>query len=379
MDSDTTSSPKFTASRILLVFLAFAAGFLLLFGLRTYNYLLFHTVAELVSIVVAFAIFMLAWPTRRLLSNDFLLFLGFLYLTVGTLDLLHTLSYKGMGILLSNDPNPATQLWIITRFLESLGLLLSPMFIRRRIPGGPALLASTLLLAAAVITVFIWPVFPDCFIEGSGLTPFKKVSEYIISLLVLLAILRLQRQRKTLYRPLYLYLLLSMVFTIMAELFFTLYSDVYDLFNVAGHYFKLISFIFIYKAIIQNGLTKPLDVLFSDLKRGKEMLEERNANLEAEIAHRKETETNLRAITGDLEQAKKDIEAKLFKLTREKGALVAELSEKALKKADTAQQLARLTLRLNECNRERNILHDQLSYYVKSVEQSRIDLGKIIE
>lgn len=377
MDSNSNNSSLFSGSRILLFILTFAAGFLLLFGLRVYNYLLFHTVAELVSIVVAFAIFILAWPTRRLLSNDFLLFLGFLYLTVGALDLIHTLSYKGMGILLSDDPDPATQLWIITRFLESFGLLLSPMFLKRRVPKGLALVVSPILIAAAVITVFIWPVFPDCFIEGSGLTPFKKVSEYIISLLVLLAILRLQQQRKTLYKPLYVYLLLSMVCTIVAELFFTLYSDVYDLFNVSGHYFKIISFIFIYKAIIQNGLTNPLDVLFSDLKRGKEMLEERNAHLEAEIAHRKETENSLRAITGDLRKAKTDVESKLFKLTRDKGALVAELSAKALKKADTAQQLARLTLRLDECNREKEILHKQLSYYVRSVEQSRIDLEKL--
>ena len=63
-----------------------------------YSYLLFHSIVELFSIVVACSIFMLTWNARRFLDNHSLLFLGIAYLFVGTLDLLHTLSYKGMGV-----------------------------------------------------------------------------------------------------------------------------------------------------------------------------------------------------------------------------------------------------------------------------------------
>ncbi|MCX5799582.1 MAG: hybrid sensor histidine kinase/response regulator, partial [Proteobacteria bacterium] len=59
-----------------------------------YNYLLFHGLAELFSIVVAFAIFILAWNTRRLLDNHYLLFVGIAYLFVGCIDLVHTIAYK---------------------------------------------------------------------------------------------------------------------------------------------------------------------------------------------------------------------------------------------------------------------------------------------
>ncbi len=61
------------------------------------GYLLFHAAVELFSIAVAWDIFLLAWNSRRLMANNYLLFLGISYLFVGGIDLLHTLAYKGMG------------------------------------------------------------------------------------------------------------------------------------------------------------------------------------------------------------------------------------------------------------------------------------------
>ncbi len=66
-------------------------GILLLSGLyltSLYNYLLFHSIAELFSVVVAIGIFMLAWNSRRFLDNSYLLFLGIAYLFIGALDAL---------------------------------------------------------------------------------------------------------------------------------------------------------------------------------------------------------------------------------------------------------------------------------------------------
>lgn len=66
-------------------------GILVLFGLylaSLYNYLLFHSIAELFSVIVAIGIFMLAWNSRRFLDNSYLLFLGIAYLFIGALDTL---------------------------------------------------------------------------------------------------------------------------------------------------------------------------------------------------------------------------------------------------------------------------------------------------
>ena len=40
--------------------------------------------------------------------------------------------------------------------------------------------------------------------------------------------------------------------------------------NILGHFLKIISFYFVYIAIIETGLTKPYELLFRDLSQSKE-------------------------------------------------------------------------------------------------------------
>ena len=91
------------------------SSILLLFGLyltSLFGYLLFHSTAEVFSIVVACGIFMVAWNSRRFLDNNYLLFIGIAYLFVALLDLVHTLAYAGMGVFPGYATNLPTQLWI---------------------------------------------------------------------------------------------------------------------------------------------------------------------------------------------------------------------------------------------------------------------------
>jgi len=60
--------------------------------------------------------------------------------------------------------------------------------------------------------------------------------------------------------------------TIASELAFTFYIDAYGFSNLVGHCFKILSFYFIYKALIETGLSKPYDLLFRNLKKSEEIL-----------------------------------------------------------------------------------------------------------
>lgn len=364
---------------LLLHVIAFGVLFIGLFVLRGYNEKLYHVLAEMISIVIAYGIFLLVWPARRLLPNDFLLFLGFAYLVVGSIDLLHTISYKGMGIIPPDSADPPTQLWIIARYVEGFALLTAPVFFRKKIPPLPALAVSIAFVLLAIMVVYGWKIFPSCFVEGSGLTGFKVASEYLISLVVLLAILRLRRDRARMNRQMYGYMLASMSFTILAELSFTLYTDVYGFFNVLGHGFKLVSFYYIYRSLIESGLKNPLDVLFANLQNQEAELRQQNENLQEEIMNRIETERNLQQITGDLKTANQRVQARLEELMKDKHRLVAEISATALQKSDILQNNARVLKELHNCNYEKEILYEQLNYYVRIVEQSQSDIDKILE
>jgi len=243
-----------------------------------YNYLLFHSLAELFSIVIAFAIFMFAWNTRHYIENAYFLFLGIAYLFVGALDTLHTLSYGGMQIFSSSN-DYATQLWIAARYLESISLLAAFFFL----PQGRRLNFSTtfIIYGAAttllVLSVFYWKTFPECFIEGEGLTQFKVISEYIICAILIGTIIILQRNRDKFSAAVFHCVKLALIATIISELAFTSYSNNYGFSNLVGHIFKIISFKFIYEAIIATGLSAPHELLYRQLKQNERELTKSNA------------------------------------------------------------------------------------------------------
>jgi len=254
----------------------------ILFGLfltSLYSYILFHSLAEIFSIVIGCSIFILAWNSRHRLDNDYLLFLGIAYLSVSGLDLIHTLAYEGMGVFPGYDANLSTQLWIAARYIQAFSMFIFPLFLRRKLNVYLAFLGYAVATSLLLGAIFAG-IFPACFVEGAGLTPFKKISEYIISLIFVASAVVLFRKRDAFDPKVMSWLIVSLVLTIGAELAFTFYISVYDFSNLIGHFFKIVAFYLIYKAITEMGLERPHQLLFRNLKQSETAL--RNALEEVE-------------------------------------------------------------------------------------------------
>ena len=245
-----------------------------------YNYLLFHSLSEMFSVIIAVGVFAIAWNSRRFMDNNYLLSLGIAYLFVGAIDLVHTLAYKGMGVFPEFGANLATQLWVAARYLEAASLLLAPWFLNHRL--NPAALFAGYFLAFTLLflSIFYWNIFPLCFVEGVGLTPFKRISEYIICAILAGSLAYLWRRRAEFDHNVQRLIVWSIILTIGSELAFTFYVSVYGSFNFIGHILKILSFYLIYKAIIETGLVKPYNLLFRNLKHSEEALRKRTAELE---------------------------------------------------------------------------------------------------
>ncbi len=249
------------------------AGVIVLLGLyltSLYNYLLFHSIAEVFSIVVAFGIFVVAWNSRRFLDNTFFIYAGIAYLFVGAIDLVHTLAYPGMGVFPEYGTNLSAQLWIIARYVESLSLLIALLFIGRKLRINFLFLGYSAAIAFMLAAVFYWNIFPVTFVEGTGLTPFKKISEYVISLILLGSIFVMFQKRREFDISVLRLLVAAIIVTILSELSFTLYESPFGFPALIGHFLKVASFYLIYKAIIETGLVKPYDLLFRNLKHREE-------------------------------------------------------------------------------------------------------------
>ncbi|HAK61414.1 MAG TPA: hypothetical protein DCO77_13725 [Nitrospiraceae bacterium] len=251
-----------------------------------YSYLLFHSLAELFSIIIAAGIFMIALNARRFLDNTYLLFIGIAYFFVGGLDLLHTLAYKGMGVFHGNDANTPTQLWIAARYVESISLFIAPFFLGRKLKIPLVFSGYAAVAFLLVGSIFFWNIFPACFIEGSGLTTFKKISEYIVALMFAASIVLLLRKKQEFDKDVLRLLVLSIGITIASELAFTFYIHVYGLSNLVGHFLKIISFYLIYKAIVVKGMSRPYDLLFRNLQRSRDALQDAHDELEERVIQR---------------------------------------------------------------------------------------------
>ena len=206
----TTAKRKSTLPSILLG----VSTFIGLYLACRYAYLL----VEGFSIIVAFGVFILAWNSRHILENQYLLFVGAAYLFVGVFDFVHAMSYKGMGVFPGHDSNLATQLWIVARYMQALAFLLAPLALRFHFRARILLGSYTLITILLLVAIFEG-VFPDCgpHSDGRGLTAFKIGSEYIICIIFFFAGILLYRYRTEFERNVFRLLLVSIYLTIASE------------------------------------------------------------------------------------------------------------------------------------------------------------------
>eukprot|EP00906_Rhabdomonas_costata_P037833 RCo053378 len=263
------------------------------YALSRVNYLLFHILVELFSVIVAATTAILAFHTRQIADNVVFMALGICYGFTGALDLAHVLTYKGMNLTeFDKNPDAAAQLWIAARFLESASMVVIIAFhshLKGRKWASKSFLGCMLLGTVMVFaSIFWWRSFPVCN-PGTGLTPFKKGMEFVICAVwvVVLCLLLypwwpvkvgywLRYELPNMGAHSHRRLIAGVLFSIVAEVLFAVYVDVYSLINILGHCFKVAAYTCWYLAIVREMLEDPYTVLFSSIcETNKELLETR--------------------------------------------------------------------------------------------------------
>ena len=233
------------------------------------SYVPLHSVMEIIAIAVAAMVFGISWATHPFRANGRALVLGIGFLGVALLDLSHTLSYAGMPDLITpSGPEKAINFWLAARLLAGLAFIwiaFWPSHLANWVGETSRYWALAIILLLVAIVHYIVIVHPSSiprtYIEGQGLTPFKVGVEYVLIALYITAgfgfIKRWHKKREISDS-----LLAMASFTMaMSEFFFTLYANVTDIYNVAGHIYKIIAFAFLYRALFIETIKHPYQSL----------------------------------------------------------------------------------------------------------------------
>jgi len=251
------------------------------FGLG--SYLPLHTAMETAAIVVSMLIFGIAWNAFSDSRPGNIVLLGVVLFGTALLDFGHMLGYRGMpDFVTPASPQKAIVFWLGARFLVAIGLLAAalrpwePMLDSR---GRYRLLAGVLIYVAGVYGVQLLKpdLVPDFFIPGLGLTALKISLEYGLVLIYGLAAIVFYRRAHSgaTFNATDLFRASSVA--VLSELCFTQYASVSDLYNLAGHIFKIVSYGFIYRAVFVASVHQPFAALHRALAKEKQWATEQHS------------------------------------------------------------------------------------------------------
>jgi len=238
----------------------------------TDSYLLFHNIVEVFSIVVSFSIFGVGYYTYEQSKNRYALFLSCAFLVIGFIDLIHMLSYPNMpNFITYNDPNKSILFWIAARLISALTLIISAFIYadneNRWLSKKYLLPAATIISALIFIVVIYFPFYlPPMINVGSGLTPFKIYSEYVIIGFFVIAFLLYWKRLKKTKNDNNMLILAALILCIFSEFSFTLYLSAFDTYSILGHVYKIIAFLLIYWGVFIVTILEPYQKLEVEIK-----------------------------------------------------------------------------------------------------------------
>ena len=240
-----------------------------------------HTLMEMAAIVVSMLVFAVGWAAHSRERPGNLLLLACVFFGVGLLDFLHTIAYAGMpDFVTPSGPEKAINFWLVARYLSALGLLAVAVLpwrpVSRLSVRWQGLLGVTVLVAlVAWLALFRVEWLPRTFIAGQGLTAIKVAAEYGLVATFATAAFFFWRNMRT-QQPYDVVGLFAAVSTMaLSELFFTLYSDVADIFNLLGHVYKVIAYAFVYKSLFVDNIQAPYQRLNAASRMLEQQIEER--------------------------------------------------------------------------------------------------------
>ncbi len=224
------------------------------------NYVTIHLLIEIFIIVATMSTALQIWATSRYNLTNRVVYLSSLFMFIGIIEILHTLSYKGMPFFIyDSDPYIATWFYITSRLILPVGLIAIFSTVEKQVTNEFRIIVWMLVSVFIGITIYIvytpTKILPPL-VDENGTTSLKNTLQYVAMTfqIIFIIVLALKHQ---LTKKKHIYYILSSICLIISDILFTTYIDVYDINNFLGHLFQLVAFYMMFKTIYYSSIELP--------------------------------------------------------------------------------------------------------------------------
>jgi PAS domain S-box-containing protein len=288
---------------ILIIFLLFIVY------VGTVDYIVSHAMIETLNTAICFSFVIIVINSYETSRNKYFLFLGIVFGFVSFFNFLHVMTYMSSMYNGKELINISAQLNIAFRLVEALSILTSFIFLYKNFNKYLVLYFYTFLSLFLLHIIFSTNYFPTCFIAGYGKTTFYVISGYIVILCMVLSTILFIKNKSYFSKKTAVYLSIYLISSIVVRYMFIINDSVYHDADILVHILKFISFYFLYKALVENIIRKPLKAIFNDLNSKNIELEFKTMELEKAIASLNEERAKVEEINEKLNISKNNYKA----------------------------------------------------------------------
>ncbi len=233
------------------------------------QYLPFHILLEILSVIASALIFTIGWQTCRANNTLHIALLSCAFLGIGILDTGHLMTHTGMPLYaFIQNPAVSPAFWLAARLLAAIALLAAFYF--QLLPQSAhhmpqkfmaASLGYTAIIGSFILFLPHW--LPDIYVAGAKLTTFRLIAEYSFILLHVAAAMLLlltlgNRLEDNEYSR---YMLLGIISLVLSETSIAMHGTTTGALNLGGHIFKVAAYYFIYRGVFACSVKSPFDML----------------------------------------------------------------------------------------------------------------------
>jgi len=237
---------------------------------------LFHLLVAIYSIIIGSIIFIIVLNTNQLVSNNYYIFLGIAFGFIAIYEFIHTIYLPGVNISYFDSREIAAQIWYISRFSQSLAILLSFIFVNK-VVKIKYLIATFLIYSILILSpILYFKINIFNYLPVLKLSGYQFQYSYLILIILIISLFVLNKRKITFSEFHYHNMTTAIIFFIIYELFFILPANFTSSANTFGHLTRLLSFYFIYRSIVVSGLKEPYNTIFYKLTKSNKRLSDLN-------------------------------------------------------------------------------------------------------